>query len=242
MPNPKRLKCRVEDVRYHSESVSSVYLKPLSSIPKFKAGQFLHFTLEDFDPSIGFWPESRVFSIASSPSDSKIRIVYSVKGYYTKRMFSEIKKGNEHWVKLPYGHFVVGEDEPEVILVAGGTGITPFVPFLLEEADKKSDRKITLFYGFRETSLCIFEVEILKAYKSCKNFKPVITCEEKEYKIEGEIDVKRGVIDRDLVLEEARKSDSVIYLSGPQNMIIEFKRYFATNDIAEERIKTDEWE
>ncbi len=64
MPNPKRVKCRVGDVRYHSESVSSVYLSPLSSLPKFKSGQFLHFTLDDFDPSSGFWPESRVFSIA----------------------------------------------------------------------------------------------------------------------------------------------------------------------------------
>ena len=49
-------------------------------------------------------------------------------------MKDELETGKEVWVKLPYGHFIVSSlPGEEVILVAGGTGITPYIPFLLEE-------------------------------------------------------------------------------------------------------------
>ncbi|MGB9599006.1 MAG: hypothetical protein ACPL7I_00520, partial [Myxococcota bacterium] len=87
MPNPVKIRCRVDEVIYHSDSVSSVFLVPDKKIPKFLPGQFLHFTLDEYDPSTGFWPESRVFSIASAPVENRIRITYSVKGRFTKRMY-----------------------------------------------------------------------------------------------------------------------------------------------------------
>ena len=36
------------------------------AVTPFKPGQFLHLALDAFEPG-GFWPESRVFSIASAP-------------------------------------------------------------------------------------------------------------------------------------------------------------------------------
>jgi ferredoxin-NADP reductase len=95
-------------------------------LPNFQPGQFLHLALDPFDPAGGFWPESRVFSIASLPTDPELTIAYAVKGAFTRRMRAEIKTGKELWVKLPYGHFSLSASPgEEIVLVAGGTGIIP---------------------------------------------------------------------------------------------------------------------
>ncbi len=44
-------------------------------------------------------------------------------------MAAELVEGGQVWVKLPYGEFVI-QDTRDVVLFAGGTGITAFTAFL----------------------------------------------------------------------------------------------------------------
>ena len=66
MATPQKIRCQVQQITAHGDHVYTVDLTPERPVPRFRPGQFLHLTLDDYDPS-GFWPESRVFSIASSP-------------------------------------------------------------------------------------------------------------------------------------------------------------------------------
>jgi len=85
MGMPQKIRCQVADIIDHGEHVYTVDLLPERPVPRFQPGQFLHLALDPYDPS-GFWPESRVFSIASSPSRrERLRISYSVKGRFTPR-------------------------------------------------------------------------------------------------------------------------------------------------------------
>ena len=98
-------------------------------MPRFRAGQFLHLALDPYDPT-GFWPESRVFSIASPPAQrDSVRITYAVHGQFTARMESDLAEGRQVWIKMPYGDFVI-ESQADVVLFAGGTGVTAFTAFL----------------------------------------------------------------------------------------------------------------
>ena len=86
MSMPRKVRCTVESITDHGGRVYTVDLVPASSVPAFRPGQFLHLTVDDYDPA-SFWPESRVFSIASSPRDRRrLRLCYSVKGRYTAKM------------------------------------------------------------------------------------------------------------------------------------------------------------
>ena len=62
----RRMPCTVRDVIDHGERVYTVDLAPSMPVPRFTPGQFLHLALDPYQAD-GFWPESRVFSIASSP-------------------------------------------------------------------------------------------------------------------------------------------------------------------------------
>src|SRR5215210_4075540 len=125
----QKLSCVVEQVVDHGERVYTVALRPERPAPRFRAGQFLHLALDPYDPT-GFWPESRVFSIASPPAERElVRITYAVHGRFTARMERDLVEGKAVWIKMPYGDFFI-ESGPEVVLFAGGTGVTAFTAFL----------------------------------------------------------------------------------------------------------------
>ena len=154
MSMPRKIRCVVEAITDHGGRVYTVDLAPQGMVPDFKPGQFLHLTLDDYDPS-GFWPESRVFSIASSPAQRDyLKIAYSVKGRYTARMENELQEGRILWVKLPYGDFII-RDANNVALLAGGTGITAFIAFI-DGLSNEFHNNIFLAYGARKSGLLLY--------------------------------------------------------------------------------------
>ena len=105
MPTPVKLPAKVENISHNADGVKSFIMQPLKPCPNFKPGQFLHLAMDEYDPSF-HWPESRAFSIANSPTRcGKLKITFSVKGNFTKRMYGEIKTGDILFLKLPYGSF-----------------------------------------------------------------------------------------------------------------------------------------
>ena len=125
MASPAKIKATVAEVVKHNDSVASYRFAPQGRVPKFHAGQFLHIALDEYSPEAA-WPESRVFSIASSPSarHEELAVTISVKGRFTERIFKTLEKGSECWLKLPYGEFLFPPDR-HLVLIAGGVGITP---------------------------------------------------------------------------------------------------------------------
>lgn len=150
----QKIYCRVEKILQHGNSVYTLSLKPERLLPRFRPGQFLHLALDEYDPS-SFWPESRVFSLASSPAErDRLTISYSVKGRFTTRMEKELAEGVQVWIKLPYGDFIV-EDNRDVALLAGGTGITAFTAFI-GGLTPEHDHSVYLAYGARRVDLLTY--------------------------------------------------------------------------------------
>lgn len=90
----QKLRCEVQRLVHHGDHVYTIDLASHKLFPLFEPGQFLHLALDDYDPS-GYWPESRVFSIAS-PTDQRERLslTYSVRGRFTARMENELRGGS----------------------------------------------------------------------------------------------------------------------------------------------------
>jgi ferredoxin-NADP reductase len=249
MSTPRKIHCLVETVEDHGEGVYSILLRPEKRLPPFKAGQFLHLTVDEFDPA-SFWPESRVFSIASSPSDRDcLRICYSVKGKYTRKMAETLKEGSSLWVKLPYGDFIIDSTQ-DVVLVAGGTGISAFIAFL-EKLPQNHERRVSLVYGVREPRLMLFEEIILRLAREmpwfslflfvesnhdCLSLDPAISTEKAILPCSGRISLEK-------VLEKLPSPESqVFYLSGPPEMLKCLGNDLSSRGVPQDSIRTDAWE
>jgi NAD(P)H-flavin reductase len=244
MSIPRKIRCTVESITDHSGRVYTVDLVPQSVVPGFKPGQFLHLTVDDYDPS-GFWPESRVFSIASSPRDrSRIRICYSVKGRYTTRMEQMLKVGGEVWIKMPYGDFVIDETS-DAVLIAGGTGISAFTAFL-EALTPQGSQTVTLVYGARTPALLLFQEMILAQLAAVSKLNVVFFTETPDEAFARRMAALpraprclTGRISLDAVFS---LPSSVFFLSGPPVMLNVLSADLKSRGLPPEQIRTDAWE
>jgi len=242
----QKLICTVEKIVDHGEHVYTLDLDPERTLPRFHPGQFLHLALDDYDPS-NFWPESRVFSIASSPLQRRnLRISYSVRGRFTARMEKELHEGQRLWIKLPYGEFII-DGKSDIALIAGGTGITAFTAFL-DGLTPESSHTVYLAYGARNRELLIYRDLLDQRVKEIPHLNVFhfveqdanSPCTSAGMTINNEF---IGRISLPILLQKVRNPfNTLFYISGPPLMLKGFSQELRNAGIKPESIRIDAWE
>jgi ferredoxin-NADP reductase len=238
MPQPVRLRAVVGEVVDHAPDLRSLVLAPERPPPRFRVGQFLHLAVDRYDPA-AHWPESRIFSIASSPDDREtLRVTLSAVGKLTRRMM-QLRAGDEVWLKLPYGDFFVeARSDAPAVLVAGGTGVTPFAALLSESVAPAGPT--WLLYGARTQDLLVYAPAARAAAARFTDLRCTFFVETGE---PGDTRLGRLSVPDALAAarELGRPEATVFYLSGPPAMLAHFKRGLIASGAAPERVRIDAW-
>jgi ferredoxin-NADP reductase len=223
----RKYRSRVVSVAQAMEGVFTVIFESLDKKYKFKPGQFLHLTVDSYDPAMA-WPESRCFSIQSPPADSDIKITFSKKGTFTKRMSSELTVGKEVTLKMPYGDlFQKAHKKENAIFIAGGTGITPFLS-LFNDKHFEEYQDARLYLGIRNQRSHIYQDDLNKALVLNSSLKVQIVNQ-----------ATNGLMKIEQIIKDNEK-DSTYFVSGPPGMITYVKDNLTKNDVRD--IRTDDWE
>jgi ferredoxin-NADP reductase len=225
----KKYRTIVKEIEHPLPDIYIVTLASQDGRYRYKPGQFLHLALDQYDPSKQ-WPESRCFSIQTNPREEYIKITYSVKGDYTKRMARELTPAQTVWVKLPYGDlFSTIDPKARSIFIAGGTGVTPCLSLFTDEKFKAFQSPV-LYFGARSERYNIYKKEFDKACKINSTFRIVAHYEDAE-----------GFLNIEHIAHQHAVED-IFYLSGPPLMTKSFKKHLLDNNVPESNIKTDDWE
>lgn len=239
----RKIPANISEIKSFSDNVKWFRLLPQIKGIRFKAGQFLHLAIEPYDPSFS-WPESRVFSIANSPLQTDyIDILVSRVGKYTTKMFQTLDIGDEVWIKLPYGVFNFNDSlKYPTVLIAGGTGISPFISFIQYAIDIELNTAIHLNYGVRNINLLIIEDLLKKAKQKLMKFTSRIHVEDLKNG-ESELILQSGQLPVKEIVQESLKLDNpIFYLSGPPAMIVAFDNELNNCGVPQGNIKYDHWE
>jgi ferredoxin-NADP reductase len=231
----QKLNCVVEQIIDHGERVYTLALRPERPVPRFLPGQFLHLAIDPYDPT-GFWPESRVFSIASPPAQRDVvRITYAVHGRFTARMERDLAEGATAWIKMPYGDFVI-ERNAEVVLFAGGTGVTAFTAFLGDLAPEGPP--VTLAYGARTERLLIYRDVVERGAGRVPSLQVLYFVEQA-----GSAAAMPGRVSVEAVWPRLHGPlDAQYYISGPPPMLRGIGQDLRARNIPAEAIHIDAWE
>jgi predicted ferric reductase len=225
----KKYKSEIVDIQRPFSDIYVVSFKSLERPYKYLPGQFLHLALDPYDPSCA-WPESRCFSMQTNDSEEFIKITYSVKGAFTHRMAEELSVGKEVWLKLPYGElFSLSTKKENVVFIAGGTGITPFLS-LFTCMEFSSYVKPKLYLGVKEANYHIYKEELDKAQNINPTFSSNIVYQDKE----GLLEIEK--------IARYHGTSSIYFISGPPLMIRKFKDYLLKENVNPDNIKTDDWQ
>ena len=111
---------------------------------RFYSGQYAALGFKRF----GRPSPMRCFSIVSSPTDPDT-LQFAIKRYGTfTKALSLLQPGDTVFVRGPFGKFVIDEDyDKNILLLAAGIGITPFMSMIRYATDAKLPMPITLLYS-----------------------------------------------------------------------------------------------
>jgi propane monooxygenase reductase component len=126
---------------------------------RFWAGQYVDITV----PTAGI---TRSFSMANPPGDG-VNLEFIIKRYqdgaFSSLLDGGLKPGDRLTVKGPYGTCFRREQRPGwMLLIGGGSGMSPLWSILRDHVQSDEQRPITFFYGAR-TKPDLFYVEELAA-------------------------------------------------------------------------------
>jgi ferredoxin-NADP reductase len=214
--HPSRMKLRVSDVFQESPSSKTFRLVSGSGLmPPFQAGQYISVFLE-----IGRVRTSRAYSISSPPNHAgyfDISVKNVEKGFAAPFMLKKIKPGDSIETSGPSGNFYFNPliHDKTMVMLAGGSGITPFMSMIREITECGIDRTVYLFYGNRSDKDVMFHDELTRISGRFKNVKYIPVLENKSRKI----DCACGYIDGKLIKKVLRGlSGKTFYVCGPSAM------------------------
>ena len=185
-------------------------------LPAYLPGQFGFITI--FSPHIS--REEHPFSIASTPGTSTVlEFIVRTTGDWTRHL-KDIQPGDSVLINGPYGQFshLRVSANKEIIMIAGGIGITPMLSMLRYMAGHNDQRKITLIWSNRSRKHIILPDEFRNLAVQLKQLRIVhVMTREPDFKGEkGRLD--RSKIQR--LLSDCSIS-SAVFVCGPDQMMQE---------------------
>ncbi|MGD1822827.1 MAG: flavin reductase family protein [Pleomorphochaeta sp.] len=216
--------------KYHKNSLSLVVNKIIEHgklartirltskdgvLPIFEAGQYLNIFTE-----IEGVRTSRPYSISSSPLQRayyEITIARTKTGFVSDFLLDNVKVGDEFVANGPAGSFHHNPifHSKKSVMIAGGSGITPFMSMSREIFDSRLDREVHLIYGCRNSESVLFKDELEALAKNYKNFTFSLVLSEPEEGFKG----KTGFIDEACITSLVNDiKGSTFYICGPQIM------------------------
>lgn len=164
-------------------------------------------------------PVYRAYSIATDPHDRThidlvIRLVPD--GICTTYVFEHMEAGQPITLNGPYGDFRLTDTEKDMVFIAGGSGMAPFLSMLAHIKNDHIERKTTYFFGARSKRdlICLDEMKAFEDSIPNFTFVPCLSQPMEDDHWEGETGLVTDVMKRhcpDLTQMEA-------YLCGSPGM------------------------
>jgi ferredoxin-NADP reductase len=206
----------VNKIIEHGDLARTIRLTPKEGVlPIFEAGQYLNLFTE-----IERVRTSRPYSISSSPLQRayyEITIARTKSGFVSDFLLDNVKVGDEFSANGPAGAFRFNPifHSKKSVMIAGGSGITPFMSMCREIFDNRLDREVHLIYGCRNSESVLFKDELESLAKQYENFTFTLVLSEAEEGYTG----KTGFIDEECIKSLVKDiKSSTFYICGPQIM------------------------
>jgi len=199
--------------------------------------------------AIGFKRNSRpspmrCFSVVSAPNSvGELQFALRVQGKFT-RVLAELQPGSKVFVHGPFGNFVIDEQfDRNVVMMAGGIGVTPFVSMARHAAQAKLPIPITLLYSCQSQDDIPFYEELLWLEKQNPYFRVGF------FVTNGDVNkltggrIYRGRIDEKRIREltQGQYNRFTYFICGPKHFMKGMKHILTDNQTESHRIVTEEF-
>jgi len=231
----KRTKAEIKDIKNETHDVKTFRLAPEESID-FTPGQYCLVSIAGSSKHEG---TEKPFTYASSPTADYVELTVKKIGEFTKALH-ELEVGDSLILDGPRGKSLNFDEtiEEDVVFLAGGSGITPFMSAIRYAIRRNLENKMTLIFSNR-TEEDIIYIEELDEVNRREGFRIVNTLTDswpQDWK--GET----GYIDRAMLEKYVNEACKKIwYICGPPPMIDSMEKLLAEENVPGEKIRYEKW-
>lgn len=202
----------------------------------FEPGQFLTVSVDIEGKTI-----RRSYSISSSPCCQgwcELTVKHARNGAVSGYLHDHVKVGDRLDVAGPYGRFTFrGHEAPEVVMIAGGVGVTPLMSSIRFLTDQSWDGAIHLIYACARLDAVIFREELAYLAKRHANLHvTIVLSDEPSESWTG----ARGFVNAELLSHRVPDLHRYrIHLCGPPPMMEAVKKALAQAGVAADHVHTE---
>ena len=213
--HPKRMNLRVVEILSQTATTKTFCFERVDGpLPPFRAGQYVNVMV-----TIDGVRTSRPYSISSAPGAERLELTVRDKpgGFVAPYLLNGLKVGDVVETTGPAGHFYHEPliDGRDLVFMAGGSGITPFMSMIRDRVTRQSPLKIHLLYGSRTPEEVIFREELEKVAASQSSVTVSLVISEPPEGYEG----LKGFLDSKLIAHLVGDTKGkTFYVCGPRAM------------------------
>jgi ferredoxin-NADP reductase len=177
----------------------------------------------------------RSYSISSSPAQSAYVEITSKRvpnGHVSAFLNDRAAVGLVVEAKGPFGRFYFDEvRHKRIVLIAGGSGITPIMAMLRYIDDRCLVTPVTLIYCVRTRDDIIFEQELERLSRRLPTFRMVLVLSQPDAAWNG----PRGRLSRELIASSVEEpQSSAFFLCGPSPFMVSVQEMLQSLDVRSE--------
>jgi benzoate/toluate 1,2-dioxygenase reductase subunit len=207
-------------VEAHNDAAIVLELDVDATAPVFLPGQYVNIDV----PGSG---QHRSYSFSSAPGESKISfLIKKIPGGVMSTWLESAQAGNKVELTGPLGSFYLRAVERPLLLLAGGTGLAPFLSMLEVLARANSQQKVHLIYGVTR-DLDLVQVDAIDAYVAkLPNFTYSTVVAETD-----STHPRKGWVTQHMPAEAVNDGNVDVYLCGPPPMVDAVRKHFDDNGV-----------
>ena len=213
--HPKDQKLVISRIEEHGNIAKSYYFKSETELAYFKAGQYLTFKLE-----IGNSVVTRSYSIASSPASAlngeyQITVKRISDGFVSDYILDNWSVGDEVTAYAPEGNMTYCplRDAENIVAIAGGSGITPFLSLARAIDQGDENCTLTLLYGCRTSDEILFKSELDSLSEKNEKINVIYILSDSD-----EEGYEKGFVGADIIKKYAPHGNYSIFVCGPSGL------------------------
>ncbi len=232
--HPGRMQVELVSARPLPGNMRELVFKRLDApaFPFFRAGQYV-----SLQSAVGNSLVSRPYSIVSSPREAlENRLVLGVEdaGFFSGHLVKDAKPGDRFRMTEPSGefHYETLRDSGEIVCLAGGSGITPFLSMAKSMVEGDEPYKMTLFYGARDLAHIAFKEELDALAEKGLRLIYVLSDEQRD-------GYEHGFITAGLLEKYIDPHSVTFFLCGPQAMYDFLEKELAQYQLPRKAVRRD---
>ena len=182
---------------------------------------------------------NRAYSLCSSPYSEEaltIGVKQTDNGLVSTYLNNELSVGDSIEIMKPMGNFIVNAQQDyarRIVLIGGGSGITPLLSIAKSILKKEPQSTITLIYGNRDVHSIMFHEELNELVQRYPAFSIINVLEDGEALYKGRLD---NAMLSSLLEPFVSDEHAEFYICGPSPVMANAESVLEHHKVAKERI------